>query len=214
MLKTAGCGNDTGRIYGLIYGSCIIIVKGVDLLADANITKRALASALRELMERQPFAKISVGDICEKCDMNRKSFYYHFKDKFDLVNWIFDTELITTTKQREYQNGWELLEEVCFYVNNNRAYYRKLFRLEGENAFSEYFREYIVSVISNDLKNVFWVERERDFYVDFYTDAFICALERWLLKRDNISASEFVPLLKQGLLQLSQKVVRDFTEKK
>ena len=53
-------------------------------MADSNITKKALASALKELMETVPFSKISIGDICEKCDMNRKSFYYHFKDKYDL----------------------------------------------------------------------------------------------------------------------------------
>ena len=86
-------------------------------------------------MERQPLTKISVGDICEKCDMNRKSFYYHFKDKFDLVNWIFDTEFIAVAKQKGYQTGWTLMEALCFYVNNNRSFYRKLFRLEGENRF-------------------------------------------------------------------------------
>ena len=55
-------------------------------MADSNITKKALASALKDLMTRIPYAKISVGDICELCQMNRKSFYYHFKDKEDLVN--------------------------------------------------------------------------------------------------------------------------------
>ena len=55
-------------------------------MADSNITKRTLASALKELMESTPFTKITVSDICAKCNMNRKSFYYHFKDKFDLVN--------------------------------------------------------------------------------------------------------------------------------
>ena len=58
-------------------------------MADSNITKRALAAALKELMEQKPFSKINVAEICEKCGMNRKSFYYHFKDKYDLVNWIF-----------------------------------------------------------------------------------------------------------------------------
>ena len=64
-------------------------------MADSNITKSALASALKELMETTPFAKITVSDICAKCNMNRKSFYYHFRDKFDLVNWIFDVEYLT-----------------------------------------------------------------------------------------------------------------------
>lgn len=63
-------------------------------MADSNITKQALAGALKELIEEQSFEKISVSDICEGCGMNRKSFYYHFKDKYDLVNWIFDTEFV------------------------------------------------------------------------------------------------------------------------
>ena len=62
-------------------------------MADSNITKNALAVSMKKLMEKKPFSKISVGDICEDCGMNRKSFYYHFKDKYDLVNWIFDTEI-------------------------------------------------------------------------------------------------------------------------
>lgn len=53
-------------------------------MADSNITKHALATALRELMTELPFEKINVAHICERCGMNRKSFYYHFKDKYDL----------------------------------------------------------------------------------------------------------------------------------
>lgn len=66
-------------------------------MADSNITKRALALAERA-MKTTPFSKISVGDICEKCEMNRKSFYYHFKDKYDLINWIYSTEFISNTR--------------------------------------------------------------------------------------------------------------------
>lgn len=49
-------------------------------MADSYITKRALATSLRELMQEQPFDKISVSQICDGCGMNRKSFYYHFKE--------------------------------------------------------------------------------------------------------------------------------------
>ena len=49
-------------------------------MADSNITKRALATALKDLLADRPFSKISVGDICEACGMSRKSFYYHFQD--------------------------------------------------------------------------------------------------------------------------------------
>lgn len=74
-------------------------------MADSNITKKALAGALKELMDTKPFQKISVSDICERCQMNRKSFYYHFKDKYDLMNWIYDTEFIGVAKNKNYQSG-------------------------------------------------------------------------------------------------------------
>ena len=70
-------------------------------MADSNITKRALAAALKELMEQKPFSKINVAEICEKCGMNRKSFYYHFKDKYDLVNWIFDMDFAKVLEAHE-----------------------------------------------------------------------------------------------------------------
>ena len=44
-------------------------------MADSNITKKALSNALKELLQEQSFEKITVSDICDKCRMNRKSFY-------------------------------------------------------------------------------------------------------------------------------------------
>ena len=82
-------------------------------MADSNITKRALALAMKELMKTTPFSKISVGDICEKCEMNRKSFYYHFKDKYDLINWIYSTEFIANMQQRIYSSEWDLIQDMC-----------------------------------------------------------------------------------------------------
>lgn len=109
-------------------------------MPDSNITKRALASALKELMEDSPFSKISVSDICQACDMNRKSFYYHFKDKYDLVNWIYYTECVAVLKEKDYCTEWELLEDLCAYFYKNRTFYRKTLSVDGQNSFSEYFR--------------------------------------------------------------------------
>ena len=76
-------------------------------MPDANITKTALASSMKRLMKEKPFSKISVIDICDGCGMNRKSFYYHFKDKYDLVNWIFYIDFIGLVNTREYRSGWD-----------------------------------------------------------------------------------------------------------
>ncbi|MBQ8926053.1 MAG: TetR family transcriptional regulator, partial [Clostridia bacterium] len=55
-------------------------------------TKKAFGDALKELLKTHPFEKVTVSSICEQAHMKRTSFYYHFLDKYDLVNWIFDTE--------------------------------------------------------------------------------------------------------------------------
>lgn len=84
-------------------------------MADSNATKRALAAAMKQLMAKMPFAKISVGDICQVCQMNRKSFYYHFQDKYDLVNWIFQTEFLMAVQRRPYESTWALIRDLCEY---------------------------------------------------------------------------------------------------
>ena len=37
-----------------------------------------------------------------------QEFYYHFKDKYDLVNWIFETDFIDVVRLSEYSIGWDL----------------------------------------------------------------------------------------------------------
>lgn len=181
-------------------------------LADSNITKRALAASLKELMESQPFDKISVGDICVKCEMNRKSFYYHFKDKYDLVNWIYHTEFITVARQKEYTIGWDLMEDLCAYFYENRDFYRKTFNVDGQNSFSDYFRDIVSMIITADMGNIFGDDEHIEFYVGFYTDAFVCAIKRWISVKDCILAEDFVGRLKKCLLGTSNKIVREFAE--
>lgn len=181
-------------------------------MADSNITKRALASALKELMKSQPFNKISVGDICKKCEMNRKSFYYHFKDKYDLVNWIYHTEFITAARQNEYMFGWNLMEDLCAYFYENRDFYRKTFNIDGQNSFSDYFRDIVSMIATTDFETIFGDDEHIDFYVDFYADAFVCAIKRWISAKDCIPVEEFVGRLKKCLFRTSNKIVREFSE--
>lgn len=181
-------------------------------MADSNITKRALAAALKELMETEPFAKISVGDICEVCEMNRKSFYYHFKDKCDLVNWIYYTECVTALQERGYHAGWDLMGDLCDYFYENRCFYRKTLTIEGQNSFSEYFRDIIVPIMQDDVERIFGKGEANGFYVDFYADAFLAAIKRWLLRKDCIPANEFVAQMKRCLVGVSQNIVQNYAE--
>ena len=58
-------------------------------MSDSFITKKAIASALKELCRTKPFEKISIADITSVCHLNRQTFYYHFQDKYELLSWIY-----------------------------------------------------------------------------------------------------------------------------
>lgn len=181
-------------------------------MADSNITKRALATAFKELIETEPFSKISIGELCDKCDLSRKSFYYHFKDKYDLVNWIYYTEFFKIAQQKEYTLGWDLLEDLCSYFYENQDFYRKTFNIVGQNSFSEYFRNIVVMIITNIMEKFYQENDPIDFYVDFYSDAFFCAIKKWITEKDCMPAHTFVHQLKQCILGTSSKLIEQFAE--
>ena len=66
-------------------------------MSESRITKKALALSIKKLMETIPLAKLSIHEIVDDCGINRQTFYYHFKDKFDLVNWLY-------LQKHEYKN--------------------------------------------------------------------------------------------------------------
>ena len=149
--------------------------------ADSNLTKRALAAAMKELMEQMPFSKISVSDIAEQCGMNRKSFYYHFKDKYDLVNWIFDMEYLQ--------------------LSNRRA-----LRIEGQNSFLEHCKEVLEPSIKYFLASSLEEAKYQQFCINFYADAFIAAFVRWLSDKDCVPPQEFVRMLKVSIYAAVKRV--------
>lgn len=179
-------------------------------MADANITKKALASALKELMKTTSFEKTTVGDICKACGMNRKSFYYHFKDKYDLANWIYFTEFISEIKSKDYASSWMFFEDMCVYFSENKNFYRKLFRVQEQNSFSEYFLEFLRSVLRDYVREIYQDTENIGFYTDFYADAIFSAINRWLLSRNNgMPPEKFVSLVHSCLIGSAAAVLQE-----
>lgn len=56
-----------------------------------NDIKYKLANAMNECMVSSPVEKITVKEICDTCGVTRQTFYRNFQDKYDLINWYFDT---------------------------------------------------------------------------------------------------------------------------
>jgi probable dihydroxyacetone kinase regulator len=165
-------------------------------MSDSNSTKRAFAAALKGLMEQNQFDKISVSDICESCGMNRKSFYYHFRDKYDLVNWIFDIEFIGVAGRKKIDEPWVYLGKLCEYFDLNRRFYSRALLIEGPNSFSSHFREMLKPVVSILMQEILKEPKYYEFQIEFYSDAFVGAIERWLFKKNSETPEMFITMLK------------------
>ena len=182
---------------------------GGDILADSSITKRALASAMKELLKEVPFKRISVADICERCDMNRKSFYYHFKDKYDLVNWIFDTEVALIFRGRRSEDGWDAVELLCHYLYDNRDFYYKVFQVQGQNSLSEHFREFLLPFLQERMAEAIGPGDVHRIGVNIFADGIVCAILRWLLDKECIPPEQFVSIVRKVVEGTARIVCED-----
>lgn len=178
-------------------------------MPDSNITKSALANAMKELMVKYPMEKIKISDIVELCNMNRQSFYYHFRDKYDLVNWIYYTEFIAKIQDSLKDPGWEIIEKMCEFFYENRVFYSNALKVRGQNSFSEYFDEVMHPIIHSQIEDTFKDKPNHDFYATFFADAIRVAITRWLLEGTRIPPDEFAGLIRSAGTGLAYKLIKD-----
>lgn len=104
-------------------------------------TKDIIANALLELSNRKPLSEISISDITDFCDLSRNTFYYHFKDKQELIFWIYsnfhDSSINLTFKDRKHANTIELLK----YMQKYSSFFRQAFTETGQNCFKSEFHK-------------------------------------------------------------------------
>ncbi|MBR2562715.1 MAG: TetR/AcrR family transcriptional regulator C-terminal domain-containing protein [Eubacterium sp.] len=175
-------------------------------MPDANITKQALAASLKKNMREKPFDKISVIDICEGCGMNRKSFYYHFKDKYDLVNWIFYTDFVLLAVTKEYNDGWDLILMVAELFDQDRAFYTCALEIEGQNSFRDYFYESTMPIMDMFLKDLGSDPAQVAINKRYMSDAFLAILYRWLKSGEEQTPEKFVANMRLIISNLSARV--------
>lgn len=119
-------------------------------MAASEQTKQRIAQGMKELLEERPFEDISVGDIAKHCQISRNTVYYHFKDKYDIVSWLFHWEITPLMGDSAKIGHWaEGLLAVCAYMQRNRGLYMKLLQIEGQNSFSQCLMDFYANVAQN-----------------------------------------------------------------
>lgn len=169
-------------------------------MPNSYITKNALANSLKKIMLVEPFEKINITEICDDCNMSRKSFYYHFKDKYDLVNWIFKNEFLDKVHLKAgdytFENHWDFLLFACQYFYDNRKFYKKVLQIKGQNSFSDYLKHCMHPLLKNRLSYMFKDDNVDEFTVDLFADFTLCAIEHWLLNEKDIPPETFIDKLR------------------
>ena len=108
-------------------------------MGAAEKTRQMLAQALKELMKTSPLEKISVGDFTQQAGVGRNTFYYHFKDKYDLVNWIFETESAQLLDSSAPADNWgDFLGQLDSYIRQNFSCYKNALDYSGQNSLQDY----------------------------------------------------------------------------
>lgn len=177
-------------------------------MSSASITKTVLADSMKKLMAKQPLGKISVGEIVGHCGLNRNSFYYHFKDKYDLVNWIFYTEFAQAMQgQEEAYSSWAALEDICEFFYENRVFYANALSTGGQNSFAEYFNELIQSILVVRAEELFEENADREFFAIFIADVFLVAISRWLLEGAKTPPDELTAKIRRVLTSAAVKIM-------
>lgn len=131
-----------------------MIPKGAKKMANANITKRELAESLKRLVSERLFEHVTVGDIVKECGMNRQTFYYHFSDKYELLDWIYYNEtFVPLTADISFGNWDEKLYELLRIMRRNKAFYMNTIKCSN-NFFEEYLLKMLTTLFETAVEDL------------------------------------------------------------
>lgn len=110
----------------------------------ARITKMAIRESLIELMDIYPVSKISVKMLCETAEINRSTFYAHYKDQYDLLRSVQQEILLDVKRQiipahlsEVSDSAIAVLVQVLIYARDHASLVKVLLSDHGDSSFQE-----------------------------------------------------------------------------
>lgn len=160
-------------------------------------TKILLAASLKELSRFKPVDKISVRELVKNCGLTSPTFYNHFRDKYDLMAWIYNRRVeevlknfgVTLTFEQVVRRWMEILfEDEIFYLN-------ALKNVVGQNSFRYATNDYAINLIREYLAERCELTDELNCCLRFYMRAISESISDWFLGRRELSINEVAKLL-------------------
>mgnify|MGYP004555923945 CR=1 FL=1 len=148
-------------------------------------TKKAIAYSLKELLVEKPLSKITVNDITLKCDINRQTFYYHFQDIIDLVEWICIEDADKALKDKDtYENWVDGFLSIFKLLEADKIFITNIYKSVSLELLQKYLYKLvypiIYSVVDEKTKNKPVREDDKKFISNFYMYSFVAIVLEWV----------------------------------
>jgi AcrR family transcriptional regulator len=155
----------------------------------AEITKLWIADKMRELMKHKSIDKIRVTEICKAAEIERPTFYYHFRDKYELVAWIFFHKAVETNII-----SVESSAKAMSQMKNDMVFYKRAYEDSSQNALWRYMVEYFTASYSDLAKEKLgtnMLDTQTAYSIRLYCMGAVGMTREWVLN-DNITSAETV----------------------
>jgi probable dihydroxyacetone kinase regulator len=151
------------------------------------LTKKAIVASFIKLLREKPFDKISVSDITAETGVARMTFYYHFKDVYDMVDYVIQEKLsAAVSKNFTYETWREDYIAVFESVAKEKSFFLKMFNAldlrKIEVYLSGFARKYVKAVIDGhaEHRGVSLDEGRREMLSDIFGYAVVGTLLNWI----------------------------------
>lgn len=153
----------------------------------SQITKRALAASLKKLLQKKPLNKITISDISRDLGINRMTFYYHFKDIFDLIEWIFIDETARAIDGKKTYETWQQgFLQTFEMLLTNKPLILNVYHSISREKITEYLYaityDLLIGVIEEKAVGLDITQENKNFIANFYSYAFVGLLLDWIKK--------------------------------
>lgn len=151
----------------------------------SQVTKRALEQSLKNLLLKKPLTKITVGDITEDCGINRMTFYYHFKDIYDLVEWSCLEDAKRALEEKKTYDTWQQgFLQIFKAVQENKPFilnvYRCVHREQVEKYLQPLVNQLLLNVINEEAAGITVRDEDKQFIAQVYSYMFIGLMLDWI----------------------------------
>lgn len=151
----------------------------------SQITKRALEQSLKNLLLKKPLTKITVGDITDDCGINRMTFYYHFKDIYDLVEWSCLEDAKRALDEKKTYDTWQQgLLQIFKAVQENKPFILNVYRCVHREQVEKYLQplvdQLLLNVINEEAAGITVRDEDKQFIAQVYSYMFIGLMLDWI----------------------------------